>query len=251
MTNRIIRKEVLILKHSLAATCVAICLLVLPGCGQAADTTITAEANPASTAAAAPANVSAARPVIVDKPILWNETREQLIREYTKKHYGQEQLKIVPQAVVVHWTDSETWEGTYNWFYKETRADGTLNVASQFLVDRDGTIYQLTPATAFCRHAIGYNWCAIGIENVGGINGTEDLTEAQLKANTQLIRYLHQQYPTIQYVFGHYQQVAAHASGLYHENVVGYHSVKIDPGPQFMRGLRENLSGDGLTFYPE
>ena len=115
MTNRIIRKEVLILKHSLAATCVAICLLVLPGCGQAADTTITAEAN-----------VSAARPVIVDKPILWNETREQLIREYTKKHYGQEQLKIVPQAVVVHWTDSETWEGTYNWFYKETRADGTL-----------------------------------------------------------------------------------------------------------------------------
>ena len=251
MTNRNTGKEVLILKRSLLAVCTAICLLTLPGCGQAADTTFATEENPASTASAVPAQRTVPRPDIVDKPILWNGTREQLIREYTQKHYGKEQLEIVPQAVVVHWTGASTWEGTYSWFYKEAMANGTLNVASQFLVDRDGTIYQLTPATAFCRHAIGYNWCSIGIENVGGADDTENLTEAQLQANIQLIRYLHQQYPTIQYVFGHYQQVAAHASGLYHEDVPGYHSIKADPGPQFMRGLRENLSGDGLTFYPE
>jgi N-acetylmuramoyl-L-alanine amidase len=83
-------------------------------------------------------------------------------------------------------------------------------LASQFMVDRDGTIYRLMPETALARHIIGYNWCAIGIENVGGANNKkEDLTPAQLKANIKLIRYLHAKYPTIQYVFGHYQQVTA------------------------------------------
>ena len=43
-----------------------------------------------------------------------------------------------PKAVVVHWTASNTWESAYNHFYHEARADGTLNVASHFLVSRDG-----------------------------------------------------------------------------------------------------------------
>ena len=46
------------------------------------------------------------------------------------------------------------------------------------------------------RHIIGYNWCAIGIENVGGVNGVEDLTDAQLEANVELIKYLHKKYAT-------------------------------------------------------
>ena len=188
---------------------------------------------------------------IVDKPIYWSENRERLIREYAQLHYGKSETRIVPQAVVVHWTAGPTWQSAYNWFYNEARADGTLNVASQFIVDRDGTIYRLSEETALNRHVIGYNWCAIGIENVGGVNNREDLTSAQLQANIDLIRYLHAKYPTIQYVFGHYQQVAARASGLYIENVAGYRSLKSDPGPIFMRGLREALSGDGLNFFDE
>lgn len=190
-------------------------------------------------------------PHIVDTPILQNEYRSQLQREYSLRHYGEAMTEIVPQAVVVHWTGASTVESTYNWFYQPSYSDGTLNVASQFLVGRDGTIYRLAPETSLCRHAIGYNWCAIGIENVGGSGDTENLTEAQLEANIQLIRYLHQKYSTIGYVFGHYQQVAARASGLYRENVAGYHSIKADPGKWFMRGLRENLSQEGIVFYPE
>ena len=188
---------------------------------------------------------------IVDKPIHWSENRERLIREYAQLHYGKSEIQIIPQAVVVHWTAGSTWESAYNWFYNDAMADGTLNVASQFIVDRDGTIYRLTEETALDRHVIGYNWCAIGIENVGGVNNIEDLTSEQLQANIDLIRYLHAKYPTIQYVFGHYQQVAARASGLYIENVAGYRSYKSDPGPIFMRSLREALSGDGLTFFDE
>lgn len=188
---------------------------------------------------------------IVDKPIQWTAQREQLIREYAQLHYGRDEISIIPKAVVVHWTASNTWESAYHHFYAEERSDGTLNVASHFLVSREGTVYRLTPETALNRHIIGYNWCAIGIENVGGTGGVEDLTEAQLDANAALIRYLKEKYPTIQYVFGHYQQDAAKSSGLYIEKVAGYRSEKIDPGPKFMAALRQQLEADGLVFYEE
>ena len=125
-------------------------------------------------------------------------------------------------------------------FDAEESDDGEVQVASHFLVDRDGRLN---------RHAIGYNWCAIGIENVGGVDGREDLTAEQLRANVRLIRYLRKKFPSIEYVFGHYQQVEARASGLHIELVEGYYAEKPDPGEKFMRGLREGLSGDGLKFF--
>ncbi len=195
---------------------------------------------------------AAEAPAIVRQPLPWSEERERLTQEYAQLHYGMSITEIVPQAVVVHWTAGGTWQSAYYTFYDATRADGQVNVSSQFVVDRDGTIYLLTPEeTTMGRHVIGYNWCAIGIENVGGIDNAEDLTPEQLEANAALISYLHGKYPTIRYVFGHYQQTAARASGLYIEHVDGYYSLKSDPGPIFMRGLRERLSPEGLVFFDE
>jgi len=192
-----------------------------------------------------------AEKIFTDKFILWTEHRDKLIEEYTLEHYGKIYHEIIPQAVVVHWTAGGTLETNWKYFYAEEMEDGTLNVASQFLVGRDGTIWRLMPETNFAKHAIGYNHCAIGIENVGGYNGQEDLTEAQLAANIQLIKYLHEKYPTIKFVFGHYQQDAARESGLFIENVKDYYAIKIDPGKIFMRGLRAELESDGLIFYDE
>ncbi len=152
-------------------------------------------------------------PVIMDRPVRLTEYRKQLTREYAFQHYGEEFTEIVPQAVVVHWTESPEADGVYEYFYKEARADGTLNVCSQFLVDRDGAIFRLTPETMLDRHAIGYNWCAIGIENV------------------------------------HYQQTVAKKSGLYKEQVQGYFHGKVDPGPKFMKALKKNLKDTGLRFF--
>ena len=192
-----------------------------------------------------------AEPCIIDKPIAWSSYKEQLIAEYAQLHYGKNITQIVPQAVVVHWTASNTYESAWIWFYNEADEDGTLNVASHFIVDRDGTIYRLTDETALNRHAIGYNWCAIGIENVGGVNNIEDLTDAQLYANIELIQYLHEKSPTIKYVFGHYQQDVARESGLHIELVPDYYAGKEDPGAKFMKGLRESLQYTGLIFYAE
>ena len=186
---------------------------------------------------------------IFDLPLPQSEKREILTREYAEKHYGISEIKIIPQAVVVHWTAGPTWQSAYKHFYPDTREDGTVNVSSQFLVDRDGTIFRLTEETNLARHAIGYNWCAIGIENVGGVNGVEDLTENQLQANINLIRYLKEKYPKIKYIFGHYQQVTARASGLYIEKVAGYKSVKPDPGKIFMDDLKNALEDDDFIFF--
>ena len=197
--------------------------------------------------------VHAEEKIFTDNFILWTEHRDELIDEYTLKHYGKICREIIPQAVVVHWTAFGTLESVWKYFYAEEMPDdeGRLNVAAQFIVDRDGTIWRLMPETNFARHAIGYNHCAIGIENVGGYNGQEDLTEAQLESNVRLIKYLHEKYPSIKYVFGHYQQDAARASGLFIENVPDYYAGKPDPGPKFMRGLRLQLEDDGLIFYDE
>jgi N-acetylmuramoyl-L-alanine amidase len=211
-----------------------------------AETKSTAPTSATSTASTPQIEI----PTIIDKPVLWSANKEKLVREYAQLHYSKDITTIVPQAVVVHWTASATMKPAFDWFYKEAMADGTLNVGSQFMVDRDGTIYRLTPETALTRHIIGYNWCAIGIENVGGANNKkEDLTPAQLTANIKLINYLHAKYPTIKYVFGHYQQIKAHKSGLYIENVKGYHSDKVDPGPKFMKGLKKALIKENLVFF--
>lgn len=207
---------------------------------------------PVKTVSAEPVNSSAEelKPPIVEKFLPQSDYREQLTRQYAELHYGKSITEIEPRAVVVHWTAGSTWESAYYTFYDDTRGDGTVNVSSHYIIDKDGTIYQLTSETHLNRHAIGYNWCAIGIENVGGVGNAEDLTYEQLVANINLIRYLQKKYPTIEYVFGHYQQVVARESGLYIENVPGYHSVKPDPGWTFMHGLEDNLKGDGLKFFP-
>ena len=226
-----------------------ICLLLcVPAFASDGGKNVTANVQNTASASAAPSRTVTA-PVIIDRPVRLTEYREQLMREYALQHYGEAFTEIVPQAVVVHWTESTDADGVHRFFYKEARKDGTLNVCSQFLVDRDGTIFRLTPETMLDRHAIGYNWCAIGIENVGGVKSREDLTPAQLQANVMLIRYLQEKYPTIRYVWGHYQQTAAKQSGLYKENVSGYFHEKVDPGPKFMKGLQKKLKDTGLLFF--
>ena len=116
--------------------------------GKTADfSTVKSEANEASTSLR-----TVTAPVIIDRPVRLTEYRKQLTREYAFLHYGEEFTEIVPQAVIVHWTESPETDGVYDYFYKEVRKDGTLNVCSQFLVDRDGTIFRLTPETMLDRH---------------------------------------------------------------------------------------------------
>lgn len=183
---------------------------------------------------------------IVDKPIIFDQERKALTLDYLKERYGllQEEPTIVPKMIVAHWTVIPTMEKSYAAFEKaklpnwrpEIANASAVNVSSHFLVDTDGTIYRLMPETYMARHVIGLNHCAIGIENVGP-NDDNELTDAQLKANIQLVRYLKEKY-AIEYLIGHleYKQFVGHP--LWLEKDDNYRTVKTDPGEKFMKDLR-------------
>src|SRR5680860_1040026 len=128
---------------------------------------------------------------IIDKPIIFDETRKELTLEYLEDHYGLEQdtPTIDPKMIVLHWTAIPTFEGSFDAFKNvklpswrpDIRNASALNVSSQFLIDQDGSIYRLMPETTMARHVIGLNHAAIGVENVGGTE-EKPLTEAQLKS---------------------------------------------------------------------
>ncbi|MDM9631754.1 N-acetylmuramoyl-L-alanine amidase [Robiginitalea aurantiaca] len=196
------------------------------------------------------------RPVIVERPISFGPDRQALTIAYLKSRYDlpARTPAITPRMVVLHWTAIPTLEGSLEAFQPErlpsARGDiqqaGALNVSAHYLVDQDGTIYQLLPDTVMARHTIGLNHCAIGIENVGGTPETP-LTEAQLESNTLLVRFLAKKYP-IEYLIGHYEYTAFEGHPLWLEKDSGYRTLKTDPGEAFMDQVRQNLSD--LSFKP-
>ena len=191
-----------------------------------------------------------AGPEIVQTPIVFGDRREELSLQYMQERYGivRENATIDPQMIVVHWTAIRTFAETFDAFNPEELPQarnaigsaGALNVSSQFLIDRDGTIHQLLPETTFARHVIGLNHCAIGIENVG--NGTDlPLTDAQFAANVALIEMLAAKYD-IEYLIGHHEYSQFIGHPLWKESDPGYLTEKVDPGDEFMGRLRARLA---------
>ena len=102
------------------------------------------------------------------------------------------------------------------------------------------------PEVWMARHTIGLNYSAIGVENVGGGGGIDNLTRRQIRANTRLVRHLKEKHPTIDYLIAHseYRQLerSAHpAHDLFYEELPEYRTEKSDPGRRFMRRLRRML----------
>lgn len=198
---------------------------------------------------------SCAGPQIIDKPINFNEKREELSLQYMKERYGlvQDTPVIDPKMVVIHWTAINDLDSSFRAFEDpelpghrgEISGAGSLNVSAHFLVDRDGIIYRLMRETTMARHVIGLNHTAIGIENVGGSDAR--LTGEQLKANEKLIRYLNKKYD-LDYLIGHYEYRLFEGHELWLEVDEGYRTQKTDPGIDFMSRLRNELND--LDFKP-
>lgn len=184
---------------------------------------------------------------IVDIPIIFDEQRIELTKEYMAQRYGLEQdtTTIVPKMIVLHWTAIPTLKRSFAAFNRSTlpnwRPDlenvSGLNVSSHFLVDRNGTIYRLMPETIMARHTIGLNHCAIGIENVGGTEGLP-LTRKQLRSNIYLVQYLASKYD-IDYLIGHQEYTQFEGHPLWLEVDDGYRTKKTDPGMDFMKKVRK------------
>ncbi|CAA6803256.1 MAG: Beta-hexosaminidase (EC [uncultured Sulfurovum sp.] len=187
---------------------------------------------------------------IIDKPIDFGKERIAMTKEYIQSHYGKrvKNIEITPKIIVLHWTAEMSFEKSFARLKpqklftdrKDIAKASLLNVSSQFLVARDGTIYRLMPENWMARHVIGLNYSSIGVENVGGKgNQVDDLTPAQRASNIALIKYLKAKHPSIEYLIGHHEYRQMEKTSLWLEKDQGYRTVKSDPGAKFMSDMRK------------
>ena len=189
---------------------------------------------------------------IIDKPIDFGPDRIAMTKAYIKSHYGMsvDNIEITPKIIMLHWTAEMDFDKSFKRLQPERlladRKDivkaSALNVSSQFMVARDGTIYRLMPENWMARHVIGLNYSSIGIENIGGKdNKIDDLTPEQRQANIDLVLYLKAKYPTIEYLIGHHEYKQMEHTPLWLEKDKGYRTVKSDPGEKFMADIRKGV----------
>ncbi len=173
--------------------------------------------------------------------------------DYARRHYGVDGYELRdPEMIVLHYTAFPTLDESLRFFSpplldtdfrKDISAGGTVNVSVHYLVDTDGTLYQTAEENVICRHTIGFNHVALGIENVG--SGAEQLTEAQAEADAALIARILRRHPSIRYLIGHheYRDSWRPHYKLYREDDPAYRFTdKIDPGAVFMTRVRSILA---------
>jgi beta-N-acetylhexosaminidase len=150
----------------------------------------------ASTVLAAPA--TAPKPPIVWKPIPMSAARLAETAAYSERHYGSRTWRLErPRVIVEHYTASRSFASTWSAFASDA-PDPELRekpgVCAHFVVDRDGTIYQLVRLGVRCRHTVGLNWTAIGVEHVGTSDGEVLGNPRQLAASIKLSLWLMSRY---------------------------------------------------------
>jgi N-acetylmuramoyl-L-alanine amidase len=233
----------------LAALAAAVLSLALAiGCGSARTTTTTitdraavasvaaaptqTQSNPATggSAPTTPTVPSTPRVVVVPRPhIIWDpipfgpERKAQMVA-YARRHYGSfmtPTYKLVhPHVIVIHYAEAPTFQAIYNTFAPDT-ADPELhelpNTCAHFVIDKSGGIHQLVPLDIMCRHTVGLNWTAIGIEHAGSSDQEVLGDPAQMAASLRLVRWLRCHYQVAaRNVIGHNESLS---SPYHHEDV--------------------------------
>jgi beta-N-acetylhexosaminidase len=154
------------------------------------------------------------RPAIVPKPIPFGAKRRAETAAYARRHYGLDRWRLErPRAIVQHYTASNSLASAYATFAADA-PDAELGelpgVCAHFLIDRDGTIYQLVRQDTICRHTVGLNWTALGIEHVGTSDGQILANEQQLSASLSLTLWLMSRHGIqLRNVIGHNESVTS------------------------------------------
>jgi N-acetyl-anhydromuramyl-L-alanine amidase AmpD len=156
----------------------------------------------------------APRPHIVQKRIPFPHKREREMRSYAVRHYGIHTFLLRnPKVIVEHYTETTNFSSVWNTFADDV-PDVELHelpqVCAHFVIDRDGTIYELVPPNIMCRHTVGLNWTAIGIEHVGMSDAQVIGDRHELAASLKLTRWLQSRYGILtRNVIGHAESLSS------------------------------------------
>jgi len=168
-----------------------------------------------------PPSVDALRPPILQRPIPFGPARRAQMQSYALANYGINSYKLVnPRLIIEHFTETPDFSSTYNTFASDT-PDSEFhllpNTCSHFVVDTDGTIYQLVPLDIMCRSVVGLNYTALAIENVGYSDQQILGDPRQLRASVALTHWLGCKYHIpVANVIGHNESLV---NPYYRENV--------------------------------
>src|SRR3954464_13734191 len=165
--------------------------------------------------------VDSLRPPIVQRPIPYGAARRREMAAYAQRHYGLHTFGLRdPHVIVEHVTVTSSIAATYDTFAPD-RPDVELHelpgVCSHFVVGRDGTIVQFVALSIMCRHTVGLNWTAFGIEHVGFRDSDVMGNPRQLRASLALTRWLRCRFGIrVRDVIGHNESLS---SPYHHERV--------------------------------
>jgi N-acetylmuramoyl-L-alanine amidase len=135
-----------------------------------------------------------APPREVAKPIPYGPERRADMADYAERHYGIRDHRLRdPKVIVEHYTATSSFAPVFDYFSRN-EPDPELHelpgICSHYVIDRDATIYRLVPTSIMCRHTVGLNWTAIGIEHVGQSDAQVIGNRRQLAASLRLTRAL-------------------------------------------------------------
>jgi N-acetylmuramoyl-L-alanine amidase len=153
------------------------------------------------------------KPHVVWKPIPYGAARKAEMAHYAQLHYGLHSWRLHPKVIVEHYTATTSFQPVWNTFAANA-PDPELGqlpgTCAHFVIDRDGTIYQLVPLTVMCRHTVGLNDVAIGIEHVGTSDAEILHDPAQLRASLRLTAWLaHRFHIAVKNVIGHNESLSS------------------------------------------
>lgn len=173
--------------------------------------------HPAHRRSVAAPSVGVVKPPIVWDPIPFGPERNAQMAAYVRRHYGSFMKPtwrlIDPHVIVIHFTDSPDFQSAYNTFAPDT-PDTELHelpgTCAPFVIDGGGVIHQLVSLNIMCRHTVGLNWTAIGIEHVGYSDAQVLADRKQLSASLRLVRWLRCRFNIqIKNVIGHNESLSS------------------------------------------
>ena len=164
-------------------------------------------------ALAAIALLAPPRPHIVWKPIPYGPLRKAEMADYAQRHYGIHSWRLNPKVIVEHVTATPSFSSAWNTFARNV-PDAELHqlpgTCAHFIIDTDGTIYQLVPLDVMCRHTVGLNYVAIGIEHVGLSDAQVLGDAAQMRSSLALTAWLMNRFHiAVKNVIGHNESLTS------------------------------------------
>ncbi len=196
---------------------------------------------------------------LLQKPIVFDDLRIKLTQDYVKRHYGivLQDIEFTPALIVLHWTGTKDLDAAYEAYRpsvlpgsgeRDKPKDAEVNTSVHYLVDRDGTVYNLMKDFYIARHITGLDRHAIGIAQVGGPD--DPPTASQAVATSRLVRFLAKRYSGIKGLIGSSEYRNFEDSALWEEKDPHYRPDMSGPGDPFLAQVRAELKDLALASKP-